>query len=371
MKHKRRINIISTNKRITLSFIFILLIVNICYSKDEDIKIKYPNVKPFGFIQLWALYDRTPGPTYGDDYQIPRARVGIKGYLTPNTDYMILTEWGRLTYNEPTTLLDAWVNFKANPAFNIKVGQTWYKFTLSGSLPVPTIPFIFRPEVIDGIWLTMGRNGSYGYDKGIELWGNFKEGKLPWSYVFSISTGPGLNRFEDNDKKDFVGRLCIEPKEGLMLGGSGFYGWSRTEIASNLGDEEKKDLPEYGYGLDLSYTQKYFRFTFEALQALYEGRLDVNGAEIFSIATKKPRGWYAMLGFRPLSWIEIPVQYAWYESDSVKSDTGLETVTLGITWVLKEKTLNNVKFNYLIRSAQKNYGSKPRNKIVLQVQLAF
>jgi hypothetical protein len=99
--------------------------------------------------------------------------------------------------------------------------------------------------------------------------------------------------------------------------------------------------------------------------------VDVNGPEIFSIVTKKQRGWYAMLGLKPLSWIEIPIQYAWYESNCVNSDTGLKTITLGLTWFLKEKTLNNIKINYLIRSAQKNYGSKPRNKFIVQAQLAF
>jgi len=359
------------NKKIFIFFIFVLLRTSFCFSAEADTKAKYPKITPFGYTHLWAVYDRTPGPARGDDYQIARARVGLKGNLTPKTDFMILTEWGRLTYNDPVSLLDAWVNYKVNPGFNIKLGQTWYKFTLSGTTTLPTIPLIARPEVVDGIWLTMGRNGSYAYDKGIELWGNFKDAKLPWGYEFFITTGTGLNRFEDNNKKDFSTRLYLEPKKDLRLGLSGFYGWSRVEITSNLNSEKKKDLPEYAYGIDLSYTQKHFRFVSEALQALYEGYLETNGLETFHTATKKPRGWYAMFGLKPLSWIEIPVQYAWYESDSAKSDTGLKTITLGITWFLKEKTLNNIKINYLIRSAQKNYGSKPRNKFIVQAQLAF
>lgn len=358
--------------KILLLFIFLLLGIRFCSAADnKDNKVTYPNVRPFGYTHLWAVNDRTPGPAYGDDYQIARARVGVKGYLTHHTDYMVLTEWGRLTYNDPVTLLDVWVNYKVNPGFNIKVGQTWYKFTLSGSAPLPTIPFIARPEVIDAIWLPMGRNGSYSYDKGIELWGDFRKTELSWGYVFSVTAGSGLDQFENNGKKDFTGRLYIEPIKDLKLGLSGFYGWSQTEITSNLNTEEKKDLPEYAYGVDISYNHKYFRIITEALQALYEGHIETNGAETFSLVTKKQRGWYAMVGFKPLSWIEIPVQYAWHESNYVNSDTGLRTITVGLTWFLKEKTLNNVKINYLIRSAQRNYGSKPRNKFMVQVQLAF
>ena len=361
----------SLSKKLCLLIFFWSLSTRFTYAEEQDDKIKYPNIKPFGYTHLWAFNDRTPGPACGDDYQIARARIGVRGNLDAKTDYMVLTEWGRLTLTDPVTLLDAWVNYKVNPGFNIRLGQTWYKFTLSGATTLPTIPFIFRPEVIDAIWLPMGRNGAYSYDKGIELWGNFKQSKLPWGYVFSMTTGTGVKRFADPKPPDFVGRLCIEPQKGLMLGASAFYGWSRIDLTSNLGNEEKKNIPEYAYGADISYNQKYFRVITEALQSLYEGHIDANGSEIFSLATKKQRGWYAMLGLKPLPWIELPVQYAWYENNYVNSDTGLKTITVGITWWLKEKTLNNIKINYLIRSAQKNFGSKPRNKFIAQVQLAF
>lgn len=355
---------------------FYFLSTSFCFAanrpKVETAKIvSYPNIKPFAYTHLWAVNDRTSGPTHGDDYQIARGRVGAKGYLTPKTDYMVLTEWGHLSYKYPVTLLDLWINYKVNPGFNIKLGQTWYKFTLSGTTTLPTIPFVYRPEIIDAIWLPMGRNGSYGYDKGIEVWGNFKDAKFPWSYAFFLTTGTGLSRFQDHGLDNLTARFTVEPLNGLMLGASGFSGYSRTEISSNLGSEEKKNLPEYAYGADISYNHKYFRVITEAVQSLYEGRVDVNGSEIFSIATKKQRGWYAMLGLKPLSWIEFPVQYAWYESNYAKSDTGLKTITVGLTWTLKKNTLNNIKVNYLIRSAQKNYGSNSRNKFIVQLQLFF
>ena len=348
-----------------------LLSTNSVYSQEQNSVINYPNIKPFGFTHLWAVNDRTPGANHGADYDIARARIGVKGNLDANTNYMLLTEWGRLTLTNPVTLLDAWINFKVSPSFNIKVGQTWYKFTLSGTTTLPTIPFICRPEIVDAIWLPMGRNGSYGYDKGIELWGDFKENQLPWGYVFSITTGTGIKRFADKKPPDFVGRATIDPIKNLKLGVSAFYGWSRMEITSNLGSEEKVNSPEYAYGADLSYNQKYFRVITEVLQSLYEGHMNQNGTETFSLGTQKQRGWYVMLGIKPVSWIEIPVQYAWYEKNYAASDTGLKTVTVGLTWFLKEKTLNNIKINYLIRSAEKNYGSKPRNKLMVQVQLAF
>ncbi|MBU3912026.1 MAG: OprO/OprP family phosphate-selective porin [Candidatus Omnitrophica bacterium] len=357
-------------KKIVLCFLFIfstLFVKNVIAEPDKN----YPAIKVFGFTHLQALYDDTAGSNHGEEFRIARARIGAIGNITDIVDYMVLTEWGRFTYNDPVTLLDAWVNWKLNPGLNIKIGQTWYKFSFSGTDNLPKIPFIYRPEVVDGIWLTMGRNGSYAYDQGIELWGDFKESRFPWAYMFFITNGSGLDNFEDNGKKDFTGRAWIEPKKDLRLGLSGFYGHSRTEVTSNLGNEEKRDLPEYAYGLELVYTKERFRFIYEYLEGLYEGYVDINGAEVFHIATKRPRGWYTTFSFKPLSWIEIPVRYAWYEKDAVNSDTGLETVTAGVTWFLKEGTLNNVKLNYIIKSEEENYGSSPKNMVALQMQLIF
>jgi len=328
-------------------------------------------IRLFGFTQLWAQYDNTQGANHGEAYNIARARIGIKGNLSQNTNYMLLTEWGRLTYDDPCTLLDAWVNFRLNPALNIKIGQTWYKFSLSGTTPIPEIPFVYRPEVIDGMWLTMGRNGSYSYDRGIELWGSSLDSKLPFGYIFSVTAGSGLDHFEDNKEKDFTGRVWVEPLKNLRIGASNFCGWSRTEIKSNLGNDIKKDLPEYAGGLELSYSRARYRFISEYLRGLYEGYLDVTGAEVFQIAGKKPRGWYTMFGVKVLPRMEVLAQYAWYEKDFSVSNTGLETITLGLTWWLKENTLNNIKFNYLIRDAEESYGSNPRDMVALQVQLAF
>ncbi|MFH1339143.1 MAG: porin [Candidatus Omnitrophota bacterium] len=356
--------------KITLGAILICLpILAFCLAAESQEIKKVPNIKLFGFSHIWARYDKTRGPNYGEDLTVARARVGLRGDLVSNINYTVLTEWGRLTFNDPVTLLDAWVNFKVNPGLNIKIGQFWYMFTLSGTEILPKIPFIIRPEVIDGIWLPMGRKGSYGYDKGIEIRGNSEEGILPWGYIFSITTGTGLNKLEDNDKKDFAGRVWFEPLKGLRLGASGFRGWSRVEMTSDLGRMDKEDISEYAYGFELSYNQKYFRIISEYLKAHYDGFLRQEGAEIFSLSTQKPWGWYAMFGWKPLPNIEIPVRYAWYENDSTMSDTGLSTVTLGLTWYIKGD--NNIKFNYYIRDPEQNYGSKLGNLIAVQAQVVF
>ncbi|MFH1760768.1 MAG: porin [bacterium] len=237
------------------------------YSREEQ---QCPTVQLCGFTQAWAQYDETAGSSHGGDAFIPRARIGIKGDLLPAVNYMVLTEWGRLTFDDPVTLLDAWINLRLHQLCNIKIGQTWYKFSLSGTTPLPEIPFVFRPEAVDAIWLPMGRNGLYSYDRGVEISGSAGTEGMPWGYIVSVTAGPGLAQFEDNDEKDFTGRLWFEPVPRFRVGASGFYGWSSVDVQSNLGSVETMDIPEYAYGFEASCKHGSFRMIAEYLQGRYD-----------------------------------------------------------------------------------------------------
>jgi hypothetical protein len=329
----------------------------------------YPNISLTGFTQYWGKYNEKKGRDHGEDFSWPRARIGVKGDLNELIDYMFLSEWGRLTYDDPATLLDCWINFKVDPKLNIKLGQTWYKFSLSGTTPLPKIPFVFRPEVVDAIWLPMGRVGTYSYDRGIEVSGQDLTGDIPYGYTCSITAGSGLDHFEDNDKKDFSARIWIEPIEGLKIGSSGFYGWSKTKVSSNLNNSLISDISEYAYGYEASYQKDKFRVIGEYLQARYDDYYHTYAGETFTLAAQKPGGWYLMVGAKPTWWLEVPIRYASYKKNISQEDTELSTITFGLTWTLKKESLNNIKINYLIRDAEKNYGSKPENMSIVQIQL--
>ncbi|MBN1621748.1 MAG: hypothetical protein JW871_04060 [Endomicrobiales bacterium] len=347
-----------------ISFIISYSILYVpCYAQSGN----YPTVKLTGFTHLWWQYDNNAD--YDVTQKLARARIGITGNMSPKINYLFLTECGDLTLMEPCTLLDAWVNFKLRDSLNIKIGQTWYKFSLSGTEILPKIPFIFRPRVVDHIWLTMGRNGSYAYDKGVEVWGNFKDNNMPWGYIFSVTAGSGLYYFDDNGKQDLAGRIWINPVQGLKIGASAFKGSSSVKITSSLGSTKAVDIPEYAGGVELCYKQSFYRLMAEYLQGYYDNYSSKSALETFSTSSVKPKGMYIMAGFKVHPRLELPVRYDYYEMDSNQQDAGLGTTTIGITWLIKKETLNNVKINYIIKDAQKNYNLNSDDMLAVQIQL--
>ncbi|MFH1415440.1 MAG: porin [Elusimicrobiota bacterium] len=328
-----------------------------------------PTIKPFGFTHLWWQYSDN------DDFEVTknlkRARLGALGNLTPDMNYMVLSEWGDGTYFHPFTLLDAWVNYKIDPAFNIKVGQTWYKFTLTGTGTLPKLPLINRAQAINSIWTNMGRKGSYAYDKGVELWGNMKCHGKPCGYFLFVTGGTGLDNFDDNGKLDYCLRVFKSPTECLQIGASGFMGSSRVDLTSSLGSIVEKDVAENAMGVDISYKKNKLRLICEYLQANYESSSELEAGQTYTIAEQKLMGMYFTAGYMVMDAVEAVARYDMYDPDADQSESSIHTLTLGITCSLKGNALNDLKVNYTTCSVDDNYGAKPADVVAVQMQLAF
>jgi hypothetical protein len=330
--------------------------------------------KFFGFTHQQFSYDKTKGDNHGSDYSSVRFRLGIIGNPSEKWDYFILTEWGRLTQYDPVTLLDAYIEYKYSPSLKIKLGQTWYKFSWDGTRPLPDNPFVIRPKVIDSIWLPMGRTGSYSYDKGIEISGEKEINKKTLGYIFSVTTGNGIDdhHFDDNNKKDLCARIYFKPNSNLQIGASGFYGYSRTSATSSSGATKTVDLPENAYGFEFRYQNEKFRCEAEYLKGHYDEYSGVENGITYSLAKETPRGYYIMGGFLLTDWLELLVRYDYYEKNASLIDTGLETTTLGINFYFdKNNKRNKFMLNYLFRNPEENYGSTLDDLFIAQLQLMF
>lgn len=334
----------------------------------------YGKFKFFGFTHQQFIYDKTAGENHGSNYRSARFRLGIIGNPTEKIDYFLLTEWGRLTRYDPVTLLDAWIQYTFSPLIKIKLGQTWYKFSLDGTVPLPDNPFIIRPKVIDGIWLSMGRNGNYSYDKGIEISGESKINNLGWGYIFSVTTGNGIDdhQFDDNNKRDLCGRIYFRPTKFFQIGASGFYGYSRTEATANSGTTKEVDVSENAFGFEAKYQIDKFRLIAEYLKGHYDDVSKTENGITYDLTKTTPRGYYITGGILIKEWLEFLLRYDYYEENSSLSKTGLKTTTLGLNFYFhRNNNRNKFSINYLFRNPEDNYSSQVEDYIIVQFQLMF
>ena len=82
---------------------------------DKDNKVSLvPKIT--GMVNLRYAYDEDNKDQHGFD--VRRVRLGVKGNLHEKLDYVFQAE-----YAGNVRLLDAYIRWKINPAFNIQVGQ--------------------------------------------------------------------------------------------------------------------------------------------------------------------------------------------------------------------------------------------------------
>jgi len=326
-------------------------------------------ISPFGFAQFWYSYDGNSAQASQEQLKVQRFRLGGFGTVAPRLSYLVNTELadGNPTAGGTVSLLDASATYAFHDLLNLRVGQDWYRFGLSSNWTLFEMPFILRSEAVDGIWLPMGRRGSFGYDRGFFVFGASKEGPLPFSYSASLTGGAGVNAADTNKQKDFVGRLTLTPLKDLSLGASLFNGFSR--VNSVLNAAQQPDLHEHGFDVELLYSfADRFRAWGEYLETFHSGS-DSDG-----IAPMKRRGFYLAAGVSPMERVELRLRYAFYDADTYSQDSIVRTWSFGTTYRIKD--YSNFKLDYMIRDAQWNYaavtgGAHLENILLAQLQLWF
>ncbi len=194
---------------------------------DIHLNLTVLGKKPFGpvmsgFLQTTYAVDATDNAVPDNTFRIKNAALVPIGKVTPVVGYFIRFECGR-----PNCLLgNAELILDIDPMLHVSVGQFKHLYTFESRLLNFFLPFVDRAEAFEAL-APLGRVGLAGRDLGIELTGYSKQ-PISWGYGFEVVNGNGINRTDDNNNKDIIGRLWIEPVPGLQLGGSGWSGKEGT-----------------------------------------------------------------------------------------------------------------------------------------------
>lgn len=293
----------------------------------QEKKVEYkPTV--FGFMQTEFRLDTSDNLTVDNTFATRRLWAGVRGSVSPLIDYNFLGK-----FDGPSViLLNAFIDLKFDPLFNIRAGQWQINFTYELGQPSNTLPFITRSNVIQHIAVNLGTEGGILRDIGAAAHGTWK-GSLPGGYDVGIFNGNGPNRTDNNNNKDVIGRAWISPVKGVLLGVSGLSG---TE--GSLGTPAaKRDIA--AWGLDLGVEYGPLRGRAEYVAAKFDGHAGV--------AEERPRGWYAWVGYKVLPSLELLARYDWLNVNRNVSGQKIDTVTLGATYAFKKGT--HLMLNYIFR----------------------
>jgi phosphate-selective porin OprO/OprP len=227
-----------------------------------------------------------PGEEYANSgFVFPRVRLLLNGQLTKPIEYMFSINRGFGNLD----ILDAWVNFRYDERFQLRVGRFMS-------------PFNYEQYLIRNMWLITPERSLFTSNLGLNrmigatLWGELADDRV--NYALGLFNGP-RNSFEDfNESKDVMAFLNLRPwgnrdgsaLQNLDLGGSFVYGAQDNPLvprsfrtasnASNAGTADLVAAPFFIFNPDV--VERGQRAFWSGHLAYFRGPLslvaDYNGA---------------------------------------------------------------------------------------------
>src|ERR1700761_3358759 len=169
-----------------------------------------------GLVQ--ARYQGFQQTGVNDAFDLHRARLDAKGNITDQWSYEVYTEFAATT-----KLLDAYTAYKLADYLKLTAGQFKIPFSYESLTSDSQLDFIDRSQVVEAL---AGRSKDVigqqnGRDIGIQASGSFAKlnGLYLFDYTVGVFNGAGYDVTTDNNNhKDFAGRLGVHPIKNLDFG---------------------------------------------------------------------------------------------------------------------------------------------------------
>ena len=234
-----------------------------------------------------------------------------------------------------------------NPMVNLTAGQLKIPYVYSEITSSSKIDTIERPTAV-------GKLAS-DYDIGAMLGGKINEGMF--EYALAVINGAGANVADDNDKKDFVGRIAAYPlrgsegKLGLMLAGAYWTGEQPIIVKSTdpvTGVEKETNMGDQSRDRYVGSAEVKFDKAKLVAEYLHQELEDTD---------KTSDGYYVTLTY-DISTGKMVVQpvlmYDQYDADTDKDDDEITSTTLGVNFFPSKNVRFAVNYRMIDETPEKD-----------------
>ena len=285
-----------------------------------------------------------------DAFDIRRARLDLKGSITPYFSYRVQTDFA-----DKPKIIDAYGEIKIADYFMITGGQFKIPFSLENLTSSNKLEFIDRSQVVEAL-VARSKDvigNQNGRDIGIQISGFlFRINDLQLlEYRLGVFNGSGINVADTaNSAKDLSGRLILTPFKGFAFGGSFYSGWDKAIKQDVAGKSQVRNR----IGLEVSYTTS---------------RLSIKGEYISGKDGKTSRdGGYLQAAYYVLPQkLQLGVKYDIYDPNTAVGNNITTNYIFGGTFNFT--SWSRLQAFYVMRSEQ---GTKVRNNfLTIQYQIGF
>jgi hypothetical protein len=264
-----------------------------------------------GYSQIrYQMFDEK---TRIDGFDIRRARLDLRGKISPRFSYRLQTDMA-----DRPKILDAYGEIKIADYLMLTIGQFRIPLSPENLASVNRLEVIDYAQVVDAL-CARGKDviGNHnGRDIGIQAGGTLikNEAGPILEYRLGVFNGSGMNMADtSNNAKDFAGRVILSPVKGLSLGLSYYNGLGKAikPAPEFVGKSQERDR----LGIDANYTFENLLIRAEYIQGR-DG--DFNRA-----------GWYIMAGYYIIpKKLQTVVRYDTYDPET-GTDNNISTYYSG------------------------------------------
>lgn len=344
-------------------------------------------VQVIGFIQPQYEYRQQPAELDGTSNDISsfyfnRARLGVMGVIPYDFSYYVVMEFSP-TLNggmnpQPPRILDAFVSYKRfDPYINASIGQFKSPFGVELLTPCHKLYTIQRSVVVENLvhpWRDLGLM-VFGGTGDLSLFGS--KTKNLFGYQFAVMNGSGINQFDDNRTKDYIGRLTFHPVDFLTVGAS--YRFGKHPPAAD-GVETPDQRQRLGFDLQVNYKNLVIQGEF--VHGSDEGSYTTGGGcggevEVHEGSVDR-NGFFVLAAYKTPWKFEPVIKVERYDPNLDMSTDNLDfsesmaiqnTITYGLNYHFNDKV--RFQANYLYRAEEDASVEIDNDAFIMQFQIVF
>lgn len=286
-------------------------------------------------------YNDLEGDHDGPGFNVRLLRAYVDGTIFNDFAYRVQVE-----LNGSPHIKDFYFEWTRYKEFKVKIGQFKRAFTFENPynpFDVGTGDYSLGVKKFSGFGDRVGEASTGGRDQGLQFQGDLfpigNDNHRLIHYQAAVYNGNGINKADNNSRKDFIGTIQFQPIKDLYIG---VFGWDGTWTSGNVTVDRKR----YSFGMKYEHDNWSVRSEYIHSHGYKASSFDqTTGQKINSSDTGNADAFYATVGVPVKKWLKIYAKYDMYR-DNATNDSRTAIYSFAPQIRLHKNIIFQVEYRY-------------------------